>query len=227
MSNVPSAPNPGEQPSEPPVTRFAHNPTSARVPEKIARGVTATDFMAFFGPNEFVIDFLQLLSRPPTLVARVALSPNVAEQFVGVLRENLMRYQQQFGAPPAMPRGKPPEKPRPPQEIYDDVKIPEDVVSGVYANSVMVGHSPAEFGIDFITAFIPHAAVSARIYVAAPRVPQLIETLSGLVTQYKKQHGIPVQQIQGLPENPPPPPQEPPGYGTAPGIPGFPTPPQS
>jgi hypothetical protein len=125
-----------------------------------------------------------------------------------------------------MPRGKPPEKPRPPQEIYDDVKISDDVMSGVYANSVMVGHSPAEFGIDFITAFIPHAAVSARIYVAAPRIPQLIETVSGLVIQYKKQHGISVQQIQGLPDSSQSPQQPPSGFGTAPGIPGFPTPPQ-
>ena len=58
-----------------------------------------------------------------------------------------------------------PEKPRPVQEIYDDLKIPEDVVSGVYANTVMVGHTPVEFGLDFITSFIPHAAVSARVWM--------------------------------------------------------------
>ena len=134
--------------------------------------------------------------------------------------------EQQFGPPPTLPKGPVPEKPRPPQEIYDDLKIPEDVLSGVYANSVMVGHTPAEFGIDFITAFIPHAAVSARIYLSAPRVPQLIDTLQGLIVQYKKQHGPQGPQIQAAPGTPPPP-NPPAGYGTAPGIPGFPTPPQS
>lgn len=207
----PAAPNPGEQQ----IQRFAHSPTSARVPERVARGATATAFLAFFGPNEFVIDFLQLISRPAHLVARVVMTPMVAEQFLGVLRENLARYQQQFGPPPALPKPPVPEKPRPAQEIYDDIKIPEETLSGVYANTVMVGHTPVEFGIDFITSFIPHASVSARVYVAAPRVPQLIDTLSGLVAQYKRQ-----QQ----PQQPPPPPSGP-SFGTAPGIPGFPAPP--
>ena len=220
-----SDPTPQPNPQDPNASlqRFAHNPTSARVPEKVARGVTATGFLAFFGPNEFVIDFLQFIARPAHLVARVVMSPLVAEQFLHVLRENLGHYQNQFGLPPAIQKA-PGDKPRPAQEIYDDLKIPDDVLTGVYANTVMVGHTPAEFGIDFITSFIPHAAVSARIYIAAPRVPPLIDTLNGLITQYKRQHQPGQPQIQA-PQTPPPPP--PPGYGTAPGVPGFPTPPQS
>jgi hypothetical protein len=211
----------GQPPSgDQPVQRFSHNPTSARVPEKVARGVTATGFLAFYGPNEFVIDFLQFIARPAHLVARVVMTPMVAEQFLAVLRENLSRYQAQFGQPPGLPRPGPQEKPRPAQEIYDDVKIPEDQMSGVYANTVMVGHTPAEFGLDFITSFIPHASVAARVYVAAPRVPQLIDTLSGLVNQYKSQHAA---HLAAQPP-PPPPPNPPKGYGTAPGVPGFPTP---
>jgi len=182
--------------------------------------------MAFFGPNEFVIDFLQFISRPPNLVARVVMTPQVTEQFLAVLRENLSRYQAQFGPPPAMPKPQTPEKPRPPQEVYDDLKIPEEIISGVYANTVMVGHTPCEFGMDFITSFIPHAAVSARVYVAAPRVPQLIDTLAGLLAQYNRQHQPQGPQIASPPPPPPPPPPAQ-GFGTAPGIPGFPTPPQN
>ncbi len=216
MSEAPPPPpsNPQEPQQVPPEPRF-----SARVPERVARGATATGFLAFFGPNEFVVDFLQFLSRPANLVARVVMAPAVAEQFLGVLKENLARYEQQFGVPPAMPKPATPEKPRPVQEIYDDLKIPEDVVSGVYANTVMVGHTPVEFGLDFITSFMPHAAVSARVYVAAPRVPQLIDTLSGLIGQYKRQHG-------GAGPGPGPGPGTPPNFGTAPGIPGFPEPPK-
>ena len=95
----------------------------------------------------------------------------------------------------------------------------------MYANNVLVGHTPAEFGIDFITSFIPHASVSARIYIAAPRVPQLIDTLAGLVTQYKRQMAQAAPPNAGPVISPPPPPA--PGFGTAPGIPGFPSPPQS
>ncbi len=216
MSDTPSPSQPGSNPpSEEPV-RVANNPTSARVPERLSRGSTATDFLAFFGPNEFVIDFLQLLSKPH-LVARVVMAPVVVEQFVNVLKENMARFTAQFGPPPAMPKAAPSDaKPKPPQEIYDDLKIPDDVLSGVYANTVLVGHTPAEFGIDFITSFIPHAAVSARVYISAPRMPRLIETLSGLMAQYKKQLAPPPAAGS------PPPPGPTGGPFGNPGIPGLP-----
>jgi hypothetical protein len=218
---------PSDDPAQP--QRISHAHTSARVPERVARGIVATGFLAYFGPNEFVIDFLQLIARPAFLAARVVLSPVVAEQFLVVLRENLARYSSQFGAPPVFPKSQG-DRPRTPQEVYDDLKIPDDVLSGVYANTVMVGHTPAEFGLDFITSFLPHAAVSARIYIAAPRVPMLVDTLAGLVAQYKRQYGgagngsgMGGGPGAGLPPNPPPGGAN--GFGTAPGIPGFPTPP--
>src|ERR1043165_8351384 len=101
MSDAPPPSNPPtDQPSgDQPIQRFAHNPTSARVPERIARGATATGFLAFFGPNEFVIDFLQFITRPAHLVARVVMSPIVAEQFLAVLRQSLGQYQTQHGNP--------------------------------------------------------------------------------------------------------------------------------
>jgi len=224
MSDAPPPPAPPTPPTPPQgdVHRFAHNPTSARVPERVARGATATGFLAFFGPNEFVIDFLQFITRPAHLIARVVMTPTVAEQFLAVLRQSLGQYQNQHGNPPPLPKPAG-ERPRAPQEIYDELKIPDDILSGVYANTVMVGHTPAEFGLDFITSFIPHAAVSARVYIAAPRVPQLIDTLSGLIQQYKRQAAA--NAPAAPPGNPPPPPPPPGNFGTAPGIPGFPSPP--
>src|ERR1043165_2707437 len=107
MSDAPPPSNPPtDQPSgDQPIQRFSHNPTSARVPERVGRGATATGFLAFFGPNEFVIDFLQFIARPAHRVARGVMTPAVAEQFLAVLRENLSRYSAQFGTPPALPKG--------------------------------------------------------------------------------------------------------------------------
>ena len=204
-------PKPPSNPSDDSsMQRIAHQPMSARVPEKIARGVTATGFLAYLGQQELVVDFLQFISRPPHLVARVVMTPAVAEQFLSVLRENLGRYTATFGAPPPIAKN-PNDKPRPAQEIYDDLKIQDDQLSGVYANAVMVGHTPAEFGVDFITSFFPTAAVSARVYLAAPRIPQLIETVAGLVQQHHR------RTSSNGGNNP--------NLGTAPGIPGFPSPP--
>jgi hypothetical protein len=209
-------------PANPSSPQRPQDPThiSARVPEKIARGVVATGFLSFFGPNEVVVDFLQFISRPAHLAARVVMSPAVTEQFLNVLRENLARYTTSFGAPPPLPKN-PENQPRNAQEIYDELKIPDEHLHGSYANACLVGHTPAEFAIDFITTFIPNAVVSNRVYLAAPRIPQLIETLSGVLEKYNRQR-------QGQNPPPPHPPREGPNpYGSAPGIPGFPTPPQN
>ena len=88
-SDTPSSPagGPGQ-----PQREVQPRPLSAHVPEKIARGVVATGFMASFGPNEVVLDFLQFISRPAHLAARVVMTPQVMQQFLNVLRENLSRY---------------------------------------------------------------------------------------------------------------------------------------
>jgi len=177
---------------------FKHQSVSARVPERVARGVFSTGALVLEGPNEFVIDFLQGLTRPFTVVARIVLAPPVMDQLVGALKENVNIYTQRFGPPPTMP--KPPTDRRPTiQEIYDEFKVSDEVVSGSYANAVMVGHSPGEFFFDFITRFYPQAAVSARVFVAAAQVSRLMDTLSMALSQHQKRGGAP----------PPPPPAAP------------------
>jgi hypothetical protein len=64
------------------------------------------------------------------------------------------------------------------QDIYQDLRLPDEMLSGCYANTVMIGHSPSEFFFDFITRFYPTAAVSARVYLAASQVPQMLGALN-------------------------------------------------
>lgn len=83
------------------------------------------------------------------------------------------------------------------QEIYDDLKIRDELLSGVYANAVMIGHGPHEFSFDFITNFYPNSAVSARVFLAAGQIPRLYESLKGTWEQLR-------QRMQPPPESPPP-----------------------
>jgi Protein of unknown function (DUF3467) len=82
------------------------------------------------------------------------------------------------------------------QEIYDDLKIKDELLSGSYANAVMIGHGPHEFSFDFITNFYPHSAVSSRVFLAAGQIPRLYESLKGTWEQLR-------QRMQP-PNNPPP-----------------------
>ena len=145
------------------------------MPEKIAGGVFSTGALVQTLANEFLIDFVQNLSRPPSVVARIIVSPQTLAQMTQAVQNNLHAYSQKFGTPPPLPK---PQNPRQPtiQEIYDELKLSEELMGGCYANTLMVGHSPAEFVLDFITNFYPKAAVTARIFISAPQVSRLLDT---------------------------------------------------
>ena len=84
------------------------------------------------------------------------------------------------------------------QDIYDDLKIRDEFLSGAYANAVMIGHGPHEFSFDFITNFYPHSAVSSRVFLAAGQIPRLFESLKGTWEQLRN-------RMQTPPDNPFPP----------------------
>lgn len=71
------------------------------------------------------------------------------------------------------------------QEIYDDLKIRDELLSGAYANAVMIGHGPHEFSFDFITNFYPSSSVSSRVFLSAGQIPRLYESLKGTWEQLK------------------------------------------
>ncbi|MFO1004825.1 MAG: DUF3467 domain-containing protein [Planctomycetaceae bacterium] len=62
-------------------------------------------------------------------------------------------------------------------EIYDELKIPESVAAGRYANAVMVRHSGTEFCFDFIANFYPRSVVTSRVYMAVPHVPPVLSSI--------------------------------------------------
>jgi hypothetical protein len=158
--------------------QFQHTSVGARLPERVAQGVFSTGVIVMEGSDEFVVDFFQGLNRPPRVATRVVMSPNVMGQFINALRENLQRFEQAFGPPKSLPTQPSGEHHPSVQDIYQDLRLPDDMLSGCYANTVMIGHSPSEFFFDFITRFYPTAAVSARVYLSASQVPQMLSALN-------------------------------------------------
>lgn len=72
-----------------------------------------------------------------------------------------------------------PHSAAPPQieDIYDELRLPDGMLSGSYANAVLVRHTGTEFCFDFITNIFPRSSVSSRVYLAAPHVPLLLQSL--------------------------------------------------
>lgn len=196
MSSDPQ-PNPADRPDA-----NENAALRARVPDSVGDGCFSTGAIVMTGPSEFIVDFLQTIGRPHKVAKRVVIPHPVMPQFIEALNTNLELYKTRFGEPPAPPAQNPNQARRPtPQEIYDDLKLPDEVLSGVYANGVMIGHGASEFGLDFLTSFFPQSAVSARVFVAAGQVPRLLDSLRGAVRQLEqRQAGI----DPGAVEPPPP-----------------------
>jgi hypothetical protein len=198
MTN-PEQPSSGGQPEQ---VRVQH--VSARVPDHVGRGAFSTGVIVMTGATEFILDFIQNIGGPPMVVSRVVMPHGTLPQFAEALRKNLEMFTQRFGPPPVLPKGPPPAKPQTAQEIYDELKIPDTVLSGAYANGVMIGHTASEFKLDFLSNLFPHSAVSARVFLASPQVPRLLESLDSTWVQFQ-QRIRQQQQQQQPPRNPPPP----------------------
>jgi hypothetical protein len=178
---------------------------SARVPERVSRGAFSTGAIVMTGGTEFIIDFIMNLGTPASVAARVVMPHATMPQFIEALKKNLEIYKQRFGEPPALPQQPKPVKQPTAQEIYDDLKLPDDMLSGSYANGVMIGHTPSEFKFDFLTNLFPGSAVSARVFLATPQVPRLLNSLQSTYQQFQQRVR---QQREG--KSPQDPPQDPP-----------------
>jgi Protein of unknown function (DUF3467) len=206
MSSDPQ-PNPADRPDP-----HEGNPAlRARVPDSVGDGCFSTGAIVMTGPSEFIVDFLQTIGRPHKVAKRVVIPHPVMPQFIEALNTNLELYKNRFGEPPSPPIQPQNQTRRPtPQEIYDDLKLPDEVLSGVYANGVMIGHGASEFGLDFLTSFFPQSAVSARVFLAAGQVPRLLESLRGAVRQLEQRHQAMHPQPPAPPAGGPTPPPNPP-----------------
>jgi hypothetical protein len=177
------------------------NHVTARVPESVAGGVFSTGAIVMLGGTEFAIDFVQRLRPPHQVVARVIMPFATLPRFIAALEENLGRFRQTFGEPPAMPRAPEGQRADPPpvSEIYDQLKLSDEVAAGAYANTVLIGHSPAEFSFDFVNHLYPHASVVRRVFLAAPHVAPLLASLKSNHDRLRRRGGPPSDLPPGSP----------------------------
>jgi hypothetical protein len=178
---------------------------SARVPESVGPGTFSTGVLVMTGNTEFVLDFVQNLGQPAQIAARVVMPHSTMPQFIQALKTNLEMYSKRFGPPPELPPPNPNQKKPTLQEIYDDLKITDETLSGSYANGVMIGHAASEFKFDFLANMMPTPAVSARIYLAAPHVPRLLQSLTKTYDEFKKRVADQQKRQDNPPQNDPPP----------------------
>ncbi len=193
--------NADSDPGERPLERVSASDLTARVPEGVGLGVFATGVIVLHSPTEVTIDFIQAVANPRRLAARVVMPPGIAHQFLEALEINLGLYRDTFGSEPREPvpsgaqgsadpaaapaseagegvaAAKPPASAPPIADAYDQIKVPDDVLCGSYANTVSIMHTGSEFTLDFIHRGFPRSVVTCRICMAAARAMGLRDSL--------------------------------------------------
>ena len=175
-----SGPDEGGRPAEVP-----RQHVSARVPEEVSQGIFSTGAVVLTGSTEIVLDFFQTLGHPSQVAARVVLPMPVLPQLIDALGKNIDLYKKQFGEIPEVPGASAPRQ-LTIQEIYDELKIPDERLTGSYANGVMIMHNATDFKFDFLTNLYPQPAVSSRIFLSAPQVPRLHKSLEQHLQQLRQ-----------------------------------------
>jgi hypothetical protein len=85
-------------------------------------------------------------------------------------------------------------------DLYDQLKFPEELLGGVFANAVMIRHTPDEFCFDFIANLFPRPVVATRVFTAARRVPSLIEAMAGSWERFQRGGQLPPPVPPATPE---------------------------
>jgi hypothetical protein len=91
--------------------------------------------------------------------------------------------------PREMPSAPGPQTPPGPpkiEDLYDQLKLSDKILAGVFANMVMIRHMGEEFCLDFVANFYPRPVVTARVFMAAGRVPALLDAMNNAMLMFRQ-----------------------------------------
>jgi hypothetical protein len=96
------------------------------------------------------------------------------------------------------------EKLNAPQQL--NIEVPDDIAGGIYSNFVIVGHSGAEFVLDFVQVLpgLPKAIVRSRIIMSPQHAKRLMGAMEENLHRYESSFG-PIELFDSTPSSYPPP----------------------
>lgn len=75
------------------------------------------------------------------------------------------------------------------KQIQVQVKVTDEVLKGVYANMLQVGHTQEEFVLDFMNILPPQGIISSRIIISPTHMKRMIAALQDNIDRYEEHFG--------------------------------------
>lgn len=69
------------------------------------------------------------------------------------------------------------------------VKVTDEVLKGVYANMLQVGHSAEEFILDFMNVYPPAGILTSRVVVSPAHMKRILAALQDNLKRYEDAFG--------------------------------------
>ncbi len=76
-----------------------------------------------------------------------------------------------------------------PNQQQVQVKATDEVLKGMYANMLQVGHSGEEFILDFMNIFPPTGQLVSRVIVSPSHFKRLVAAMQDNLKRYEEQFG--------------------------------------
>jgi len=80
------------------------------------------------------------------------------------------------------------EPPRAPnvEDVYQDMKMPDALAGGCYANGMVIRHDQAMFCLDFISNVYPRSVVTSRVYVPTEAIRRVLTSWQDSMKRMRK-----------------------------------------
>ena len=77
-----------------------------------------------------------------------------------------------------------------------NVKITDDMLSGVYANAMRISHTKEEFLLDFMNLFPPQGIVTARVVISPGHLRRILDALNVNLKNYEEKFKTKIEAIE-------------------------------
>lgn len=69
------------------------------------------------------------------------------------------------------------------------IKVPDEILKGVYSNMMQVSHTPEEFTLDFMNIFSGAGSLVSRVVISPNHLKRVIAALQDNLSRYEKSFG--------------------------------------